>query len=154
MKYRSKESVLGLLMILTGIIMFGLTMTLPNRESQLFDSRFMPFLTAFIMTVLGVLQFLEYRNIEGEEPRPVDNKTLLITIGLLIFYVVFYGRLGFVVTSIIFIFFEILNLTPSYVKKNYILIVALSFVLPIAVYYLFYFGFRIILPAGILRGIL
>lgn len=154
MKKLCKEALLGVVMIISGLIFIIMALQLPNTESQLFDSRFMPLVTGIIMIAMGIPQIIQNYSKEVEEAKQVDNKTLLITIALLFFYVITYGRLGFVVTSAIFLFFEIINLTPTFLKKNYVMFVIISIVIPLIVYYLFYYGFRIILPAGILRGIL
>lgn len=86
-------------MIAIGIIFMIMTLQLPNTESQLFDSRFMPMVTAIIMIVMGIPQLIQNYNQEVEKSSKKDNKTLMITVILLVFYVLLYGRLGFVVTS-------------------------------------------------------
>lgn len=154
MKKLNKEALLGLIMVVMGLIFVGMTLQLPNTESQLFDSRFVPILVSIIMILMGIPQFIQNLSKPQEITEKYDNKTLLITIILLIFYVMFYQKLGFVVTSIIFLFLEITNLTPHYVNKNYLVTGAIALIFPILLYYLFYFGFKIILPAGILKGIL
>lgn len=141
-------------MIATGVILLLMTMQLPDTESQLFDSRFVPLITSLIMIAMGIPQLIKNYGKEQGENRKNDNKTLLITIILLVFYVLLYRRLGFVITSTIFLFFEIINLTPSYIKKNYVLNLIIAIASPVMVYYLFYYGFKTILPVGILRGIL
>lgn len=154
MKKLNNEALLGVIMIAIGAVFVIMTLQLPNTESQLFDSRFMPMVTAIIMIAMGIPQLIQNYNKKKEISSKKDNKTLLITVGLLAFYVLLYGRLGFVVTSAIFLFFEIINLTPPYIKKNYIVNGTIAIVAPSVIYYLFYYAFRIILPAGILTGIL
>ena len=75
----------------------------------------------------------------------------IIVIGvLLLFYVATFKSLGFIVSSIIFLFCTILFLTPKE-KRNWFIMLSLSIGVPIIVYFLFVSGFKLKLPPGILH---
>lgn len=157
MKRLGKEKTLSIIMFLFGLFFFVMTIQIPSTQSQLFDSRFMPLVMSLLLMALGIIRFIKHRNEEVVEKAKVDYKTLFTTIILLILYIFAYSRLGFVIASGLFIFLEILNLKPTYIeytKVNYLLLIAFSLIFPVLIYYLFYFGFKIVLPAGLLYGIL
>ncbi|KGF05009.1 tripartite tricarboxylate transporter TctB family protein [Anaerococcus lactolyticus] len=157
MKRIGKEKTLSMIMFLFGLLFFVMTIQIPSTQSQFFDSRFMPLVMSIILMALGITRFIKYRNEEVVEKAKVDYKTLFTTIILLILYIFAYSKLGFVIASGLFIFLEILNLKPKYIeytKVNYLALIVFSLIFPVLIYYLFYFGFKIVLPAGLLYGIL
>lgn len=157
MKRLGKEKTLSIIMFLFGLFFFVMTIQIPSTQSQLFDSRFMPLVMSILIMTLGIVRFIKYRNEEVVEKVKVDYKTLFTTIALLILYIFAYSKLGFVIASSLFILLEILNIKPNYIeytKAKYIALIVFSLVFPVLIYYLFYFGFKIVLPAGLLYGIL
>ncbi|MEG1584915.1 MAG: tripartite tricarboxylate transporter TctB family protein, partial [Anaerovorax sp.] len=77
-------------------------------------------------------------------------RSFAVIAALLVLYVAAFKPLGFILSSVAFLFCAMLFLTPKE-KRNWIYIVALSVIIPIAVYFLFVSGFRLKLPAGILN---
>lgn len=76
--------------------------------------------------------------------------SFVVIAGLLVLYVAAFKPLGFILSSIAFLFGAMLFLTPKE-KRNWLWIVGLSVVIPIAVYFLFVSGFKLKLPGGILN---
>lgn len=150
---KNKDFVLGIIMIAFAVFMFVLTKGLPNTESQFFDSRFMPYLVSIMSLLLGIVQIIKHLGKESEhESIKKDFKTLAITTVLLACYIFLYGQIGFIVASIVFLFLQIIILTPNYYKKNYVLYGVLAVVTTLAIYYLFLILFKIKLPSGILSS--
>jgi len=87
-----------------------------------------------------------------KEATAIENKTLLLTIALLIAYVALIESLGFLLVSALFLFGQMYVLAPdkNRNKKNIIFFAVLAIVVPIAVYLLFVNVFDLMLPAGIL----
>ena len=73
-------------------------------------------------------------------------------ISLLIFYAILMEPLGFVISSIIYVFFQIWVLTPINKRdlKMKLMAGGLSVFFSIGLYYLFTKYFMVLLPAGIL----
>lgn len=65
-------------------------------------------------------------------------------------YVVLIPLLGFTLSSILYMFAQMMLFVPAVyrTKRNIILFAALSIVVPVAVYYLFVNVFYLLLPAG------
>ena len=146
--------------------------------NQALDSKFMPRLLAVLMAVLCIIHIVStmlaarrHDNEEAEEPGELtaeDSKDarkhydedailkgssvrdILIIAVLLFLYVALFSSLGFVLSSILFLFCSILFLTPAE-KRNWFWIIGLSVAVPLAVYFLFVSGFKLRLPSGILN---
>jgi len=139
---------------------------------QAIDSKFMPRVLAVLLFILSILMiaasYKKYRSFhkdgekhggeelkaeEFDEEANVRNsnwRAFCVIAVLLILYVAAFKPIGFVISSSAFLFLAILYLTPGK-QRNWFLTVALSIVIPIAVYYLFVKGFKLKLPAGILN---
>lgn len=81
-----------------------------------------------------------------------EKREVVYTFLLLIFYAVLMQPLGFVISSIIYVFLQIWVLTPID-KRNYkmkMISGGLSVVFSVGLYYLFTEYFMVLLPAGIL----
>lgn len=74
----------------------------------------------------------------------------LLTIILIFIYVLSLEKLGFVLSSSIYLFLQI-NILINEEKRNHLLIVIISVVSPIITYLIFTKGFGLMLPNGILR---
>lgn len=72
-----------------------------------------------------------------------------LSAGIILIYVLLVGTLGFILSSAIYMFLQML-LLASGEKKNYIKIGLLSVIVPVLVYELFTNYFYLMLPAGIL----
>ena len=71
----------------------------------------------------------------------------LETVLVLIFYAVSIGTLGFILTTIIYLSFQIPILQPK-VKRNYLISTALAIAFTLAVYFLFVYALNVPLPQG------
>lgn len=79
-----------------------------------------------------------------------DIKDILVIGVLLLVYAGTFKLLGFAISSMIFLLGSILYLSPKE-KRNWFWTIGLSVVIPFAVYFLFVYGFKMKLPAGILN---
>lgn len=153
LNWKDNDTILGMIMLFFGIVYGGLTLQIPGTKSQLFDSRFVPILLTVFMIILGGLEIGRglQKNIATEkEKKEFDTKTVIITFVLIILYILLYSVLGFIITTFLFLFLEMNVLTPTYVRKNQLVYLLISLFFAFGIYYLFYFGFTIFLPSGIL----
>lgn len=72
-----------------------------------------------------------------------------LTLLLLLLYVIAIGNLGFVITSMIYLFLQVLILSPEG-KLNYIAATIIAVVCPIVIYLLFVYLLNVPLPRGIM----
>lgn len=153
LNWKDNDTILGMIMLFFGIVYGGLTLQIPGTKSQLFDSRFVPILLTVFMIILGGLEIgrgLQKNIVTEKEKKEFDTKTVIVTFVLIILYILLYSVLGFIITTFLFLFLEMNVLTPTYVRKNQLVYLLISLVFAFGIYYLFYFGFTIFLPSGIL----
>ena len=81
--------------------------------------------------------------------RNADTKALIAIFAILIVYMALMSVLGFLISSALFLFATMMLLTPKQ-KRKLPVIVILSVIVAIGVYYLFVYGLDMVLPAGIL----
>lgn len=156
LNWESKDTILGIIMLLCGAAYGILVLQIPGTRSQLFDSRFVPSLISVLIIAVGVLQTGRgLKSPKGEvEKKDFDMKTVVCTFALIALYILFYSSVGFIITTFLFLFLEMNILTPGYVKKNQIVYLIISLLFSVGIYYLFYFGFSIFLPGGLLDAFL
>lgn len=156
LNWNSKDSQLGILMLIIGVVYGIMVIQIPGTASQLFDSRFVPGLVSVLIIIVGVLQLGRglQKPVEAKEEKEFDTKTVIATFVLIAAYILLYSSVGFIITTFVFLFLEMNILTPSYVNKNQIVYLGISLIFSVGIYYLFYYGFSIFLPGGILDMIL
>jgi len=79
---------------------------------------------------------------------PVSYKTLLATIALVIGYIIFMEKLGFLITNFIYLVLQIYLLSDKN-KKKVPLYILISAVVSFSIYYLFRNVFYLLLPSGV-----
>ena len=146
--------------------------------SSVVDSAFVPKVIGVLLIVLSVLQLVfasrASKNIPPAEPaaksaeaaeedgefkvedwdddaanRNADTKALIAIFAILIVYMALMSTLGFMISSAMFLFATMMLLTPKQKRKLPVIII-LSVVVAVGVYYLFVYGLDMVLPAGIL----
>lgn len=152
LNWNNNDTILGIIILVFGIFYGIMTLQIPGTKSQLFDSRFVPILLTVFIILIGILELGRglQKPIKNNEKKEFDTKTVILTFILIILYILLYSPLGFIVSTFLFLLLEMNVLTPNYAKKNQLLYIIISLVFSFGIYYLFYFGFTIFLPTGIL----
>lgn len=151
---RYSELLLGIIMFLLAGAYFLLTTSIEGAGG--IDSRFLPFVLTALLIVLSFLQTFKGVKILKEGYRSkedLDYLTLLKTLSLIVLYIGFLKILGFILSTITFLFLEFIVLTPEEESKNYGLYITVSLATSFVVYFLFRNGLNLILPKGIIGGI-
>ena len=114
-------------------------------------SGFFPLVVGIAMAALSVLRLiLALREKKGEVKKSGDDLMGgLSTIILIGGYCIAFSPVGFIISSIIYLFLQILVLTPKE-KRNWLVISIISVVAPIAFYALFVYAINTPLPKGLL----
>ncbi|ORC35367.1 hypothetical protein B4O97_09335 [Marispirochaeta aestuarii] len=86
---------------------------------------------------------------KDKDEGPLEVRTFVASVILLISYIFLLKVLGFIIMSAVFLFGEMYILAPRN-HRNILLFLILSTGLPTAVYFLFVNVFNLLLPAGIL----
>jgi putative tricarboxylic transport membrane protein len=115
------------------------------------------FVLGILLTAKGIFSYRlyirtrQFKAEEKEKPEKEDFSAVLETSALLIFYVVAFKPLGFIVSSIIFMFLEMIVVCPSNEKRDYKLFAIVSVATAFIVYFVFRYGFDQMLPTGIME---
>lgn len=116
----------------------------------------MPKLAAVLLFCMGLALLIQESKIHMEktsatakEEEPCCYKAVLATFGLILAYAALVGSVGFLLTSAVYLFLQMLVLTK---KENvhYFKFVLIAAIVPGPIYFLFKSVFQIMLPAGIL----
>ena len=104
-----------------------------------------------LTTVFGVLKAGKSDKTEGETQKiAIDKKSIVLTFALFVFYMFTVGQLGYVLSSIIYLFFQITILTDKPSRKQLVIFAAIAAVVPLLVNHVFVNIFNLMLPRGIL----
>ncbi|MFA5852184.1 MAG: tripartite tricarboxylate transporter TctB family protein [Spirochaetales bacterium] len=158
MKKKTRELLLGALMLGIGALYLALTLGIPRKGG--IDASFVPFVLSAIILLLGTLQTVGALRIKNEgangqekteSKEKVDTPTVLKTIFLILVYVAFLNKIGFVIMSILYLFIQFIVLTPAYKKKNYLMYAIVAIVSSVSIFLIFRYIFDLMLPAGLLQ---
>lgn len=105
---------------------------------------FFPKVVSVILIVLSILIFISNGKDKKTEKNP-NIKYTLITIGIFAVYIVLIGKIGYLVSTILFSF-AIISLLK---KDSIVLKVVYSIIFPVGLYLLFTYAFKVSLPTGI-----
>ena len=146
-------------------IIFGIGMAVYStryRNSSTFEtdvgSNFVPMLCSLGIAILSAIHmidaFLDRDPAYSAEPEKTTaaRSDLLrgaATIGLLLAYVACFRKIGFLVSSIVYLFLQLMVFSPRD-KRRWILNAVLAVVLPTVIYVLFVHVMNYMLPPGIL----
>ncbi len=155
----------GLGVILLAIFLYSASFDIREFITTRVGASFLPRLTAVLFAILGAIlvlgSFRCARPVETVEQESEVNATAkepqvfggLPAVGLSVLlmslYVGLINSVGFIVTSAVYIFLQILVLSKD-AKRNYLLFVLVSIIIPVVVYLLFVKIFKVMIPAGIL----
>lgn len=159
-KYRDIFS--GVLVLCFTLLLYVLTLDINEVSFAGVGADFMPRILVVTLGILGcaltVTSVLEYKRIQcgakakpAPDKEPAPNGYLLVSANILLFvlYIYFLDSIGFIITTTIFIFLQILILTER--KKNrYGLFAIIALTTSVCSFYVFIFAFQVLLPAGIL----
>ena len=127
-------------------------------------SAFLPIVVGGMLVVLSLIYLgstlleIKQRKNRGEEAEEEqieeilkpDNRKIALTFVLLAAYVLLLKPVGFVITSIVYLFLQMNVMSDEPTVKQRVVFAVLSVIVPVIVYYVFVNLFSMVLPAGIL----
>jgi putative tricarboxylic transport membrane protein len=152
----------GGLFLLFDIVYFLQIGNIKRSTFSVIDSAFFPIVLAVVLAVLSIALLAEgVRKVRStgktdsaaeQKDGDKDYACVLETFALSVVYVLLFQPLGFVLSSIIYLFFQIIVLSPkSQIRPVKIFVV--SVVASVVVYVIFRDGLTLMLPNGILSSI-
>ena len=158
-----KDQISGFVFLAFSIFVYAASYSIKMTKADSLGPQFFPRVVSILMGVLALIQIFgstrenlkEQKNgaVKAEKKGFALNLPLLLSLALLVGYYLLLKTVGFVPLTIIYLFCQMYLLFPKGAlkeKKLLIISACTSVIVPFAIYYLFYYGFQIFLPAGIL----
>ncbi len=153
------DIVVGVFFMALSAIMMVMAQMLPKSKVMEIGPDFMPmvigaitFVLALILTVLNVKN-MKLRAAELAEAAidECDYKRVLLSALLVLIYVFVLQPVGFIVSTLVYLPLQMLVLSPDDQrgKKQIIQLLIIDVIFTMIVFFLFRYGFKIVLPAGI-----
>ncbi len=142
-----------------GIALIACAKMLPKSKVMDIGPDFMPTVVGVIILILAIILLIESvtgfkKNAEAAEKAGKDEsdyKRVILSLILSLLYVYLLQPIGFIICTLVYLFAQIFVLAPDThrTKKHLIFYLVIDVVFTIVVYFLFRYGFTIVLPAGI-----
>lgn len=150
----------ALFLIVLSVVLYTSTFSFKQISASKIGSDFLPQVVAIVLFILSFILFVSALNkwnkerkkraeVTGEQKEKLDYTLVLISLGLIAVYLFLIPTLGFLLSTIVYLFIQIyLISTPE--KRSPIKFAIVSIVVSVSVYWVFKNVFFLMLPAGIL----
>ena len=145
-------------MALSAVMIYAATL-LPKSKVMEIGPDFMPTVvgiaTLILSTALLVISLKNLKTriaeVDANPPADVDYKRMLLSLILILVYVFALKPVGFILTTLVYLPIQMYVLADKEhrSKKDIITLLIIDVVFTIAVFFLFRYGFKIVLPQGI-----
>jgi putative tricarboxylic transport membrane protein len=160
---RNKDVLTGAFFVVLGIVIYVLTYDIKDFVTTSAGAAFLPTVCAVLFVVLGAVLVLEGRRTvlatsanvpdraDPSSTGPASNglRAVVLTVALMAAYIGLLDSIGFVITTILYIFCQTLILARGR-KSNYLMFAAVAVAMSIATYVVFVRIFQVMIPSGLL----
>jgi len=153
------DIIVGVFFMLLSAAMLVMAKMLPKSTVMDIGPDFMPMCIGVMTFVLAAaLVFLTIKNMkiyvaqaEAEGPEKADYKRVLTSFIIILVYVFVLKSVGFIISTLVYLPVQMFILAPEERrgKKNVIQLLLTDVLFTFVVFFLFRYGFKIVLPAGI-----
>lgn len=153
------DIIVGVFFMLLSAAMMVMAKMLPKSTVMDIGPDFMPMCIGVMTFVLAAaLVFLNIKNMkiyvaqaEAEGPEKADYKRVLTSFIIILVYVFVLKSVGFIISTLVYLPVQMFILAPEERrgKKNVIQLLLTDVLFTFVVFFLFRYGFKIVLPAGI-----
>ena len=153
------DIIVGLFYTALGGFTIYLAKQLPKSRVMKIGPDFMPMVIGTLILILALMLLFSSiknfkRNAAKAEAAPADTsdyKRVLASLVLVVIYVNILAPVGFILSTLGYLFLQIIVLAPNDRRsaKNILLYAVIDVVFVLIVFFLFRYGFKIVLPAGI-----
>lgn len=153
------DIVVGVFFMALAAMLMIMAQMLPKSKVMDIGPDFMPmviggvtFILAAILTILSIKNFkMHAKELEHAEIPDCDYKRVLSSIILVLIYVFILQPVGFIISTLIYLMLQMAVLSPDDERdaKHLIRLAIINVVFTLVVFFLFRYGFKIVLPAGI-----
>ncbi len=153
---KRNDAICGAIGMLLGVILYYGAYQIGLQEGATIGADFVPKIVAILMFLFSGFLFLQGRKgMAAEKANPpakdyVPNyKGTAIMLVVLIAYIAIFTELGFVLSSMLYLFAALVILSKKE-ETNYVRFLIISVVGSLVIYFLFAYVFGIMLPEGLL----
>lgn len=153
------DIVVGIFFMCLSSALIVMAMMLPKSKVMDIGPDFMPLCIGSVTLVLAaILTFLSVRDfktraaaLSAEDLPDCDYRRVLESIILVLVYVFMLQPVGFILSTMVYLMLQMLVLSPDdgRGKKDIIKLAVINVIFTMIVFFLFRYGFKIVLPAGI-----
>ena len=159
-----KDVICGAVIMICAVILFIATFSIKSLLGMNPGPEFMPRVASILLFLVATGIFVEglqnarhhvAEEVSEEEAayRKAGNRKVILSAILIGFYVFSLETLGFVISTLIYEFCQMIILTPLGKKKNYVLFAIITVVSTVFFYIVFTRFLYLMLPVGLLRYI-
>ena len=151
MSDKKKGIVTSILFLAFSIVMIVFARSIKPMMKNDLGSGFFPMVVGIAMCALSLLRLvLAIREKEGAVKKSGDDLMGGLATTILIGgYCIAFNPVGFILSTMVYLFFQILILTPKE-KRSWPITIAISLIAPVAFYVLFVYAINTPLPKGLL----
>lgn len=148
----------GFIGVVLALVMLVLSINIGSQEGRIVGTALMPLVVSLMLLIFSaVLALRGFKSIktyqEIGKKESVNIKGVIVMIVACLVYAYLLTPLGFVVSSVLFLFL-LLYLMTKKEKRNYLKFGIITIISVLAIYFIFSNFFGIRLPQGILQGIM
>lgn len=150
MTNKKRNLVVSILFLAFGVFLFVQSMGVKHMMKNDVGSGFFPKVIAIAMIAVSLVRLVMTLKEEEKEAKKSnsDPKGGWMTIALVSLYVLAFNEVGFLIATVIYLFLQMLVLTPAE-KRNIPLLAGISIAAPVFIYTLFVYVINTPLPKGI-----
>ena len=153
---KSGDLTVGIVFLAVAVVFYVLAGQLPPSLLGGVGSDFVPKILAVGTGILSVMQIVSgvktmKKDFSGEAPKEDKPEYIrvLATVAAFGIYVTVMENVGYLISSIIYLFVQMVILAPKE-KRNYLLLAVIAVVFNVVVYFVFRNALNVMLPKGIL----
>ena len=162
---KCKDLILGVVMLLfSGFYLFFAQQikTRPKLTPSYASAKIMPTLLGILLAVLSVfcivqgirkMKAIDEEEKETKKANRGDMMAVVFTFAVIIGYILVMPLLGFILSTVLYLFLQMLILAPAD-KRNYVLFIIVAVVFTAIVFVAFRIGLQQLLPRGVIESLL
>ena len=160
---KCRDLILGVFLLALGIfytVYAQQIKTRPKLTPSYAGARVFPTLLGILLIILSVCMILQsIRKLKTDNPEEaqkmskVDLFSILLTFAAMVIYIIILPYLGFMISTVIFLFAQITILAPKE-KRNYLLFAIVAVVFTIIAFIAFRIGLSQLLPRGPIEALI
>ncbi|WP_226527031.1 tripartite tricarboxylate transporter TctB family protein [Metabacillus niabensis] len=163
----NKDIFASAFLILFSIVMYMASNSIIKLTVSKVGADFVPKLVAIGMLILSVFylissvkqqikskseaasKIIPNKENNTEEKKKIRPLSVLLTVGLLVLYIALLPYIGFLITTTVYLFFQMYVLAAK-TERRIVLFIGISIATSIFIYFIFKYVFYLMLPTGIL----